>query len=227
MQPLSRVKPSCATEWGSNSVMLKRPNVGIRTAQYIAEWSEIESLLGLFLAMLLHANQKAVLAIWSGLENRSAQLRTISSAARATLTEDHFHVVEAIMKIDIRSSMKYRDKLAHWSWGYSDQLEDALLIREPADKLTNMTHFVNLQQSSQVLSRDIPINFDTIYVITQSDLDRALTKLDTVQQRLLTLHGTIWERNDTKVRADLLNQLKEIPEIRAAINNQAASHGNP
>ncbi|WP_315770495.1 MULTISPECIES: hypothetical protein [unclassified Bradyrhizobium] len=90
-----------------------------------------------------------------------------------------------------------------------------------------MTHFVNLQQSSQVLSRDMPINFDTIYVITQPDLDRALTKLDTVQQRLLTLHGTIWERNDTKVRADLLNQLKEIPEIRAAINNQAASHGNP
>jgi hypothetical protein len=206
--------------------MLKRPNVGVRIAQYIAEWSEIESLLGLFLAMLLHANQKAVLAIYSGLENRSAQLRTITSAAQATLPQDHFDVVEVLMKIDIRPSMRYRDKLAHWCWGYSEQLQDSLLLREPADKLANMTHFVNLQQERQVVSRDIPINFDTIYVVTESDLNRALAQLGDVQQRLLTVHGTIWERNQPKERVELLNQLKAMPEIRIALDRLAASRNN-
>jgi hypothetical protein len=223
MQPLSRVNPNCATEWGSNSVMLKRPKVGARIAQYIAEWSEIESLLGLFLAMLLHANQKAVLAIYSGLENRAAQLRMITSAAQAVLPQDHFDVVEVLMKIDIRPSMRYRDKLAHWCWGYSDQLQDALLLREPADKLANMTDFVNLQQQRDRVSRDIPINFDTIYVVTESDLDRALIQLADVQHRLLTVHGSIWERNPPEVRIELLRQLSTTPPVQTFLERHAAS----
>ena len=56
MQRLSRVKLNCATNWGSNSVMTLRPKVAVKIAQYIAEWSEIESLLGLFLAVLLHGS---------------------------------------------------------------------------------------------------------------------------------------------------------------------------
>jgi hypothetical protein len=226
MQPLSRVNSNCATEWGSNSVMLKRPNVAARVAQYIAEWSEIESLLGLFVAMLLHANQKAILAIYSGLENRAAQLRMITSAAEAVLASDHFDVVEVLMRIDIRPSMRYRDKLAHWCWGYSDQLPDALLLREPADKLANMTDFVNLQQHAYRVSRDIPINFDTIFVVTGSDLDRALEQLVEVQHRLLTVHASIWEKNSQKVRVELLDQLKAMPQIRIALDRLAASrHG--
>jgi hypothetical protein len=81
------------TNWGSNPVMLLRPSVAVRVAQYIAEWSEVESLLGLFLGLLLHTNQKAALAIYSGLENRSAQLRTITSAAKAILPAHHFEVI--------------------------------------------------------------------------------------------------------------------------------------
>jgi hypothetical protein len=223
MQPLSRVNPNCATEWGSNSVMIKRPDVAVRIAQYIAEWSEIEGLLGLFLAMLLHANQKAILAMYSGLENRAAQLRMITSAARATLAPDHFDVVEVIMKIDIRPSMKYRDRLAHWCWGYSDQLTDALLLREPSDKLANMTDFVNLQHIALSPPRDLPVAFDRIYVVTVSDLDRSLKRLAETQHRLLTIEGTIWEANAPTMRDRLLQQLIATPPVRTALDHLAAS----
>ena len=70
--------------------MTLRAKVAVKVAQYIAEWSEIESLLGLFLALLLHANQKAVLAMYAGIENRAAQLRMIDSAAGAVLPPDHY-----------------------------------------------------------------------------------------------------------------------------------------
>ena len=95
--------------------MLLRPEVGARVAQYIAEYSEIESLLGLFLALLLHANQKAIMAIYSNLENRAAQLRMIKSAAQSTLPPHHFDVISVLLRIDIAPCQKYRDKLAHWN----------------------------------------------------------------------------------------------------------------
>jgi hypothetical protein len=227
MQPLSRVNPNCATEWGSNSVMLKRPHVAAKVAQYIAEWSEIESLLGLFLALLLHANQKAILAIYSGLENRTSQLRMIASAAEASLTPDHFDLIETLLRVDIRPCMKYRDRLAHWNWGYADQLTDALLLRDPADKLANMTDYVNLQQLGPPKSRDLPIRFDRIYVLKETDLDGALKRIQETQEHLQTALGTIWDVNSQKVRDALVDELKAAPAIRAALDRLEVNRKNP
>jgi hypothetical protein len=223
MQPLSRVRPNCATEWGSNSVMLLRPGVGARVAQYIAEYSEIESLLGLFLALLLHANQKAIMAIWSGIENRAAQSRVITSAAKAVLPQEHFDVISVLMTIDVTPCQKYRDRLAHWNWGYSDELSDALVLREPSDKLINMTDWVNVQQINQPVTRDVPISYERIFVLKETDLDRALKRLEETRQRFLTAVGTIWEKNTPAERAQLLNQLSATPPVRSALDRLAAN----
>jgi hypothetical protein len=57
MQPLSKVKPDAITHWGQGDAMIHRPNVAVKVAQYIAHWSDIETLLGLFLSLLLHAHE--------------------------------------------------------------------------------------------------------------------------------------------------------------------------
>ena len=229
MQPLSSVKPDCrVTNWGSNSVMLRRPAVAVKIAQYIAEWAEIESFLGLFLALLLHANQKAVLAIYNGLENRAAQLRMLTSAAHAVLKDDHLDVFSVLMKIDIKPMMKFRDKLAHWNWGYSEELPDALILREPADKLANLSDFVEFQRlGHHRISRDLPINFDRLYVLKEPDLDRSLKQMSAAQNRFLEMLATIWERNSQEVRAQYLNKLKDMPPIRSELDRLAASRNNP
>jgi hypothetical protein len=132
MQPLSRVKFVRWTEWGNeHQVMLRRPALVAKVAQSICSWAEVEIQLGMFLSFLLHANEKAIRAIYSGLENRAAQLRMIGSASSAILPQDHVDIVTVIMNAIVKPSMRYRDKLAHWCWGFSDELPEVLLIRDP------------------------------------------------------------------------------------------------
>src|SRR3954462_2532332 len=96
MQPLSRVKRIHATDWGHDSIMENRPAVAVRVAQCIAGWTNIEILLSLFLAALLHANDSAILAVYSGLENRAAQLRMLLSASQAALPTEHADLISVL-----------------------------------------------------------------------------------------------------------------------------------
>ena len=154
MQPLNRVKYVYATEWGSNhKVMLKRPALGAKVAQCIAYWAEIEVSLGMFLAFLLHSNEKAILSIYTGLENRAAQLRMIESASSAVLPQDHADIVSVVLNAFVRPSMRYRDKLAHWCWGFSDELPDVLLIRDQEQQLTRLAEGLQKQAKTK-----LPVN---------------------------------------------------------------------
>ncbi len=123
MQPLNLVKPVQTTEWGNHSVMAMRPSVAVKVAQYIAQWAEIVVMLGMFLAFLLHAHEAAVLAMYSALDNRAAQLRMISSAAAASLPQSHVDVISELMTSQIRPAMKHRDKFVHWCWGFTDECQ--------------------------------------------------------------------------------------------------------
>jgi hypothetical protein len=175
MQPLSRVKRVEATSWGSDSVMLKRPAIAVRVAQYIAEWSEVESLLGLFLALVLHTNARSGVAMYSALDNRSAQIRIIKAAAKAGLPAEHYDVVDVFINVFIQPAMKYRDKLAHWCWGHTDELPEALLIRQPDEKLANLLEAVTIQATRSIMRADIILDHDGIFVLRQTDLDQTLT----------------------------------------------------
>lgn len=92
--------------------MARRPKLAVKIAHCIAQWSENEVLLGGLLAFLLHANQKAAVAMYSGLDNRSAQLRLITAAAAATLPTDHAGVVNALLSNVVRPAIDERARQA-------------------------------------------------------------------------------------------------------------------
>lgn len=69
MQPLSHVKPDAETLWGQPNTMAKRPQLAVKVADCIAQWAEIEVFLGAFLAFILHTNERAAHAMYSGVEN--------------------------------------------------------------------------------------------------------------------------------------------------------------
>lgn len=111
-----------------------------KVAQCISQFSEIE-----FLGLLLHANEKGVVAMCSGVENRAAQLRLIESAAQASVPPRHFEVLSALMSTVIRPAMRERDKLAHWAWGFSRELPDALFISKPSRTLDGLMEALRSQ----------------------------------------------------------------------------------
>jgi hypothetical protein len=216
MQPLSRVKPDAITNWGQRETMTLRPNLAVKVAQCISHWSEIEVHLGAFLALLLHANEKAALAMYSGLENRSAQLRLITAAAEASLDGAHFDIISVLLSSVIRPAMKERDKLAHWIWGYSHELPEALLITEPHQTLTGLMEVLRRQRGRG--STDVPASFDKIYVVRDNDLDGIITRSRFAKDQLRIAMATIWEANSPEQHAEFRLQLSSAPQIREGLD---------
>jgi hypothetical protein len=218
MQPLSRVKSDAITNWG-DPPMAVRPALAVKVAHCIAQWSEIEVLLGAFLALLLHANERAALAMYSGLENRSAQLRLILAAAEASLPDQHFRVISALLSALVRPAMRERDRLAHWMWGFSEQLPDALLIARPSYNLKSLMEALRRQRGDRS-SLDVPSSFDEIFVVRDADLERIEARGLALKNHLRSAMATVWELNTAQQRVSNLQQLSNVAEIRAALDRQ-------
>ena len=95
----------------------------------IATWSTAESwLLNLYLE-LAGGNKSAAAEMFLTLESRSAKSAALNPLIHR-LDGRYQTLYRAVAKLS-RSRQSARDKLAHWVWGYSAQLPDALLLADP------------------------------------------------------------------------------------------------
>ena len=217
MQPLSHVKPNAVSQWGSHISISTRPEVAVKIAECIALWSQVETTLGVFLALLLHANEQAAAAMYSSVENRAAQLRMIDGSARSVLPQDHYDVISVLFSSKIRPAMKERDRLAHWCWGVSDDLPDALLMTHPSSNLLSSITATKTPYED----KDVPeISLDTgeIFVVTASDLQRVLERFQEANQLLRSATGSVWVKNSPKQRASILRRLSMTPALRSSLD---------
>jgi hypothetical protein len=215
MQPLSRVRPNAVTHWGDPNTISSRPEIAVKIAECIAEWTEIETLLGLFLGFLLHTTPKAALAMYAGVENRASQLKMLDAAASAELPPEHYDVLATLRAVYIRPAMKERDKLAHWSWRHSPDLPDALLLTEPANKTLGLYQANEIGRGELV---DVPSRFTTIFVVKEADLIRTLERFRRTKRLIQQAASTVWSRVAPHERAAQLQQLSNEPEIQQGLN---------
>lgn len=209
MQPLSHVSPGALTTWGDQHHMGTRPNVAIKIAECIAEWAEIETFLGQLLGLILHTSPNAALIMFSSLENRSAQLRMVTAAAESELDQEKKDLFAIMMMLFLRPSMKERDRLAHWCWGSTDALPEALLLASPAKKMV-----LQFQYNQGKFSKETsPLPDRDIYVVTTTDLTRMADRFRIAKDHLLLFMGAIWNKNEPPVRDACIQKLKEEPQI--------------
>lgn len=137
-QPLSRVKPGAGYNIGNvgigDSPLVKRPQLALLAMEGIRSWSDVENfMLGLYIDMLGGDNDLAATA-YLALDGSSAKSAVINAVAAKTLSTENLQLFRAIFNI-AGTRQKARDKLAHWVWGFSDALPDALLLVDPRAKV--------------------------------------------------------------------------------------------
>lgn len=214
MQPLSHVRSNATSHWGDQNTISSRPKIAIKIAECIAEWAEIETVLGMFLGFLLHTSSKAALAMYAALENRAAQFRMLDAATKSELPSSHYDVISVLHTIYIRPAMRDRDRLAHWCWGHSPDLPNDLLISQPSDKTLGTFRANQLGKGTQLA---LPSDHSTIFVITEDDITRMLERFR--KTKLLTLYaaGSVWTENTPQERAEHLQTLSNEPEIQKGL----------
>lgn len=171
MQLLSHVHPTARITLGLADTMPQRPILAAKVAQCISEFSNIETMLPVVLAFLLSADAETAIAMFGSLENRAAQLRLLNTAAEKILDEDHFDCWTVLLAKFIKPVMNERDRFAHWAWGYSPDLPDALLLAKPIEK-------ARAQWEATSPPKPPIIARNKVYVFNASDFDRAIGRLN-------------------------------------------------
>lgn len=140
-QPLSRVLPNASLFIGNagDRPLERHPALATVALEAIASWSNVEAFLLHLFIQLLGGNESLATSVYLSLEGQSAKTGAIKAAAKNALVnrEQELQVLEALLSF-AKTNEKERNKLAHWVWGDSPNLPDALLLLDPRMTTENL-----------------------------------------------------------------------------------------
>ncbi|WP_340159856.1 hypothetical protein [uncultured Hoeflea sp.] len=200
-QPLSRVRSNASYSIGAHGwpALPKRPELAALAMEAIASWSNVEAeLLAAYIQLMGGKDDRAAIAYLS-LDTQNAKSRIITAVADAVLSELECKVLNAILRI-AKTHQRKRDKLAHWVWGISDDLPDALLLANP-----------------KKMHSGFPDRSD-IFVYTKRDFEEIIADNNRLAFMAGCFIGVIRRPPDVRESFQPLETLCRAPEIREILD---------
>jgi hypothetical protein len=228
-QPLSSVRRN-ATVRLDPLAPERRPALAGRIATIIAIWSRIDSDLAAILAYMLKGELSAAIAMYSALTSSQAQMAALEAAARVSLADADRPLFGAVLSLVKRAGAK-RNRIAHWLWGESDELPDALILADPDALLslhTGIKDFIVRLEKGEAVATP---NLDTkrAFVYRADDFRELVTDLMNVHQLTLNFSMMLQAALSTPALAESLrNQLLALPQIQEEFRRSRVSrHSEP
>jgi hypothetical protein len=168
-QPIKFIKPDAGISFTPEST-IERPEVGAWIAQCIACYSWVETQTSRLFSALLRLNVEAGIELYNELGGASLKENGLKILARSRLAPPDYAIIEALLKV-IQSHQKIRDKIAHWYWGKSDQIEDGLVLIDPKYILIHRARLADIRnEGKRPTYEDYRYPLDKIYVYRVQDL---------------------------------------------------------
>lgn len=161
-QPLERVRPSAGyTMCNAGCRPLRHnPELGLLAMEAIISWSNVERFLLSTYVELLGGPKDIAAIAYLALTNQNAKTQVIKQVSGHRLSPGNGAILNAILQ-RAKSSQGFRDKLAHWTWGFSPEIHDAYLLADPR------------------VFRE-PGGTDGIYVFKEKDFSNAIAENDRI-----------------------------------------------
>lgn len=228
--PLSKVKPIKSMKF-DNTALTLRPVLAINIGNTLAEWARLDAVIGSVFTRLMDAEEKGP-AIYGALISGNAQEQALDAVANLMLDKDHLDLFNAIKSITKRPRDQ-RNNLAHGSWGYSDEIPDALLWVSPKElvRLNQRTdsYAQNIGLGSQP---DFPqIDRDQVLVYREPDfalIRQQIREAHVAWQDFSTINKLGWQRGlHPKQAEEARLRLFGHSAIRAHIERARQNRGEP
>jgi hypothetical protein len=124
-QLLSKIKPGIKYRLHFDNFN-DRPAVAQAIAECIAAWSRVEAEYGFLFISLLQANEQQGSELYASLESDKSKRAAIEALAVSRLHKQKLELLRTLL-VYTKSLQKIRDKIAHWVWGTSNDLEVSLV----------------------------------------------------------------------------------------------------
>lgn len=96
----------------------------------VAEWSILEGFVSTLFVDMLGENPVPALSVYSSIQSTRGQMDALRAVAESILDSEECDALEAVLSTYKRASAD-RNRIAHWVWGHSRELPDAVLLCEP------------------------------------------------------------------------------------------------
>lgn len=132
-QPISRVSPNANIIIGNSGdrPISRHPELAILAIEAISSWSNVEKFMLKTFVELLGGSKSLACDVYLSLQNQSAKTAAINAAADSVLRGKKELVLLKLILQLASSFSADRNKLAHWTWGESPNLPDAVLLVDP------------------------------------------------------------------------------------------------
>lgn len=199
-QPLSRVAPNANAEIGNVGMrsIRSRPALALLAIEVISTWSHVENfMLRLYLDMA-GGHETDAAAVYLAMDTANAKTKVVTTLAERRLSPDNQKLLRAILRL-VKSYQLDRDKLAHWIWGTSPDLPDAVLLFDP---------------------RHVAMTRDKIFVYRENDFEASRQKFERLAH-LGSLFRFVIGDHPANREGRLYAQLCAEPEIAGILNRLA------
>jgi hypothetical protein len=227
-QPLSRVRPAAGLIF-TPELTIRRPEVAMWMAQCIAVWSWVETQMSRMFATLSGINVEAGVELYNSFGGASLKVNAFKVLARARLSPDDYKILDALLKV-VDSHEKTRNKIAHWYWGYSEQIDDGLVLIDPKHILIQTARMADIQNAgARLTADDMRYPLDKIYVYRTSDLKHDADSFISLALLVNKCHGLCTRKGPELVslRGELSKDGRLAQQLMPFTGHSGSSHHTP
>ncbi|MCA3312620.1 MAG: hypothetical protein ING06_06005 [Roseomonas sp.] len=112
------------------------PELGLLAMEAIISWSNVERFMLNMYLKLMGGSQDLAAVSFLAQTTQNAKEASINAVAKHVLDEKYFELLRAILTAS-KPGQLGRDKLAHWTWGYSPNIPDGFLLADPRNTHTD------------------------------------------------------------------------------------------
>ncbi len=219
-QPLTNFSRNLSIFLGNNtdSPSHHRPDLALKAMSVIAEWSILESFMSSLFAALLLGDDGRAAAIFSTIRSQQGQRDAIKAAVDlSALDQNKRDIISAVFSIYEKAS-KPRNKIAHWVWGYSPELPDAVLLADPnamAAFHAKIAAFTRTVSTAKNYEPRPEIDKSRIFAWNAADFETASEKIQRAMD--LASQTTLALLTSAPLSDPILLQLSNEPDLRAEL----------
>lgn len=131
-RPLKQVVPGIVAYATGPEALRHQPELAAIAMNVVSQWAVNEVRMARILVELLGAQSRPVVAMHSALTSTQAQTAALRAVAKTMVSAERWPIFDAALLV-VKKLAKERNRIAHWIFGYSEQVPDAFLLINPAD----------------------------------------------------------------------------------------------
>lgn len=221
-QPLSRVKRNASTRFDPD-VLLSHPKLAVFPVTTISRWARTDATFAELLSAMLKSPDLVIgMAMYQALIGGASRQTALLAAAEVALSTEDYWLLKAVIKAN-KPSRDQRNDFAHYLWGVSDDVPDALLLVDPTvfvrhlttrslyskNMLAMISRFGNARPSGE-------LDHSKVQVYRERDLEQAAHDAAEAGSRAFLLNIAIDHDRFGSTADQMRQRLLNVPAVRQA-----------